>query len=243
MAVEALALEYRFLPKTNHRSFQALAASKAGKKKAEPAESHNPKDLPFIHFALHDLESILWIGMYMVFYHRTDRDADERVDIKRKRRAETAAIFPGTSNYSYREDFIEKENDFTKRVEAWLPDAFFSFAASCQNLFDSLVACYRSIEATFPQGLGRLMEEATQQHPHQPAFPGALEATEIHAQFREAFLEQIEDSDDIRLIPVTELIEVAAKDETEADGVDGPSSRKRKSKGAHGSRKRTKTNT
>lgn len=239
MAVEALALRYLFLLKKNRKRFQKYAEAVVGGEQPKPVAEQTSEDPPFIHFALHDLESLLWIGIWMSFYHRTDCCPVETIDEKRKRRDESGRIFPTDSGYETRSNFLVDEDYFTRVVEGWVSTAFVPFLVSCRNLFDSLVEFYKRIEATFPQGLAHLSAKAIRQQPYQPAFPGAPQATEIYVQFRETFLHRMEASNGIKFVPVTGLVEEEGKGETE---VDGPGSRKRKSERAHGSRKKTKTN-
>lgn len=234
MAGEALALEYLFEP----QSQKVQQPEKVAKDDVFGNLRQNDPGTPFIHFALHDIESAWWTSVWTAFYRHSDRDKAESESDKSHRRDSTTLLFPETSHHSSRTRFLQDEKDFHKRMNGWMSEHFFAFIAVLLTGARLLMALYAEVEATFLQGISALAAEVTRQHPCQPAFPGAPKDCTIYTKLRPLFQEGLEELDCVRLIPFEDADEEDKTERARADGVNG---RKRKSEGSHGCSKRLKT--
>ena len=83
----------------------------------------------FTHFALHDIESLWWTGIWMIVFHLPP-DHVETSDQKNARRQKTAKLFPGTKNdYEVRHDFFKDGLTYRQSLADWLSSDFDSFSS------------------------------------------------------------------------------------------------------------------
>lgn len=158
----------------------------------------------FTHFALHDIESVCWTGLWMVFFrHMPDHVEDDAR--KKKRQEMTVSVFPGTNAFFSRL-VIADNNDFCIRmIKKWLPKPFEGYFQHLLQCFEKLKLVYIETEATFLRGISCLSANVIRSSP-QPAFPGAGKDVKIHSEVMTCIREMVNDCQQIMLEPLKAAI-------------------------------------
>lgn len=171
MAVEAIALQHLFVP----------GRGRGVRVQPYLSEEQTPN---FTYFALHDLESVWWTGIWMVFFKYTQNN-DKDSHLKSKRQEMTEKVFPGTNEYGFRTLFLEKEHVFISTMAKWPSLAFSAFIALLNGCLQPILDLYTQTEATFPEGTRYLIKKVDKRTPGTTsppsAFPGAKEDVKIHS--------------------------------------------------------------
>ena len=181
MAAETIALEYLFLPDAD--------------------TSEVPME--FIHFALHDVESVWWTGIWMVFFNHTP-DHKEEAAQRTRRQQMTVSVFPGTTDHRPRRALLNG-TDYRNTMREWPSPAFKAFILLLRDYLQLLVEAYTVTEATFPQGISGLLEKVRPGDTPRPAFPGAGEGVKIHSQLMTSIREKVDDYKRITFEPITDV--------------------------------------
>ena len=119
--------------------------------------------IPFFHNDLHDLESLLWIVIWVLFtnYPGSDSGGACHDDKERDKHREHAfsVIFPSNDLRRDRRLFLQNKDDFYRRT-AWMPDRYRTIRVVLNTLRRSLVRRYFRFEATFPDLQCEALDEA-----------------------------------------------------------------------------------
>lgn len=108
---------------------------------------------PFAHNALHDLESVWWTAVHLVFFI-LDIDFDgslenEKIQAKRlKRNNARKELFPGVNTAKKRQDFLIERCAFLDCL-SWMPDSLKDIVEALNGARGSLVAQYNAFEKSF----------------------------------------------------------------------------------------------
>ena len=110
-------------------------------------------EMPFFHNHLHDLESLWWVAVWVVFYNNfsepdpsfTLPDAEYRLDIVRK-------LFPPTLDNTTRQNGFRLPTLFRKICDG-LPHNTGEIYDSLDLIREFLINHYEVIEAGFPQSI------------------------------------------------------------------------------------------
>jgi hypothetical protein len=158
MSIEVAEQEYLFRPPLPHpdASFTEImqGIQQTGTRNATSKTQDEPTVVLFSHNHLHDLESLWWVAVWMVFYNHlskskqsdeclsTDiRDVDHQLDLAR-------TLFPPILESSRRQNGFQLS--FTKRCEG-LPSNKKVISGYLEGFRQILVKHYLAIESTFPQ--------------------------------------------------------------------------------------------
>ena len=109
--------------------------------------------MPFFHNHLHDLESLWWIAVWVVFYNNfsepdpsfTLLDAEYRLDIARR-------LFPPTLDNNTRRDGLQRPTRFRKICDG-LPHKMGEIYDSLDSLREFLVSNYEVVEVGYPPSI------------------------------------------------------------------------------------------
>ncbi|KAL5520234.1 hypothetical protein ACEPAG_9447 [Sanghuangporus baumii] len=110
-------------------------------------------DQTFLHNDLHDLESLWWITIYIIFFNYDDSDSrsneDETATSGNLRRTVASQLFPGTEDTHYRRDFLSNQHTF-KQGMAWIPSELLKIKTVLDLLRITLVQKYSAYESKLP---------------------------------------------------------------------------------------------
>lgn len=110
---------------------------------------------PFRHNQLHDLESLWWIAIYVIFFMLetgigTELDEKDIKDKYRRRQEARQALFPGTDNTTMRQAFLTEPCQF-EDLTSWMPDSFEDIKDALETVRNELVQCYVDYEDSFEE--------------------------------------------------------------------------------------------
>ncbi|KAL5496159.1 hypothetical protein ACEPAH_3076 [Sanghuangporus vaninii] len=107
-------------------------------------------ETPFFHNDLHDLESLWWIVIYMIFFMLDTSFDVEPVQAKLiKRRNTLQALFPRSNTTKARQFFITNEHTFFDNL-SWLPEKLLDLRWTLTVLRKDLTDYYIEFESKFP---------------------------------------------------------------------------------------------
>ena len=143
MSIEAAAQMFLFAPRAKS-SFDEESYS-AWEQERGLAQT----EIPFFHNHLHDLESLWWVAVWMVFHNHISEaepsftlpDVKHRLDQARK-------LFPPAFNYDTR--LLGFQTQAFLKACAGLPDDKTAIYKSLDHLRQVLIDDYESIEARYP---------------------------------------------------------------------------------------------
>ncbi|KAN0129256.1 hypothetical protein V8E53_012955 [Lactarius tabidus] len=163
LPVEAIALEFLFL---NERpSFGRI-------------------ETPFRYNAVHDIESIWWLGVWMMYFFKPEGHEESTQKSKRRQR-ETIEVFPGTLNYYGRLLFLDRSNHFFHSTGAWIAAESRRADEILNDVRTLLLKLYMDLEETFPDNLPMLSSPANPASG--AAFPGGP-VSDIYQSIYDLFL-------------------------------------------------------
>jgi hypothetical protein len=173
MPAEVMSLEFRFRP---------------AKEEPPTYEFEEPtmvEELPFRYNAIHDIESVWWVGVWMMFLHKPD-GYNEPEDKSRVRQSETSLVFPGTLTSDRRLSYIKDTAVFRSYTAKWISKEFLPAVGAFDVVRAVLRNLYQEIEETFPDGLSKLSATAGR-HNTREAFPGGPKE-DIYGPIQDTFL-------------------------------------------------------
>ena len=202
MPIEVESLRYRFLPLV-------------------PRTEDNS---PFRYNPLHDMESIWWIGSWILFCHR-DKPIQSDMDLQaaQHQMQDVQLLFPRTLKSFSRFDKFSGPTDFQDGFNS-LPTSFLKHAKQLEKVRVALLMCYAAAEADT-----KLNEAAF---------------ANIHADFTSLMENAEAESQDLQLFPLNKILRDAKHAETvegRAVGNGGKSSKKRVKKDTKGKQRATST--
>ncbi|KAI5114979.1 hypothetical protein M0805_009937, partial [Coniferiporia weirii] len=149
-----------------------------------------PKVIPLSYNCLHDMESVWWAAIWMLFLHEDSSEKSERSEADRIHQAETAnELFPRQMVFHNRVSFFISESEFSDRTQ-YLPQSFQDIIEHPFSLGEALRTRYTQAEATLPK-----IDEG--------AFDG------VHKEFMQAFELAILGSHDVKIDQLPRLPEEA----------------------------------
>lgn len=123
MPVEVMASQYQFI------SFKV------------PISGPSNEDPPFRYNALHDIESVWWVGLWILFFKRPKGDAEPN-EKSRNHQLQTIRAFPGIYEHGVRLNYLDRAGEFYYLTGKWTSnellaacDAFESPRAMLRNLY------------------------------------------------------------------------------------------------------------
>ena len=145
MSIEVAAQLFLFAPRSkasstiNEESFSAW----------EQEEGVAPTEMPFFHNHLHDLESLWWVAVWVVFHnHISEAEPSFTLPDAKRRLDQTRKLFPPTSDNTTRRNGFQTQA-FLKTC-AGLPNDRKAIYKSLDHLRHFLIDDYESIEARYP---------------------------------------------------------------------------------------------
>ncbi|KAL5525389.1 hypothetical protein ACEPAF_9259 [Sanghuangporus sanghuang] len=154
MAIEATRRFYAHLPDDDPSHVETEGQTPL-EHRIDESCSRKGSDLspPFFHNDLHDLESLWWITIWVLFSYRSfsgnvitgSRERESEV----QRRSSGAELFPGNSDTENRRMFLVSKEIYFRRF-SWMPDCLRSIKATLNTLRRILIWRYRKFEAAFP---------------------------------------------------------------------------------------------
>ncbi|KAL5479068.1 hypothetical protein ACEPAI_2356 [Sanghuangporus weigelae] len=164
MAVEAAGRIYTYLPEEDDDEFEAEHRAMVEGRVADiRLKEKTERSTPFFHNDLHDLESLWWIAVWVLFSSRpvSDDGTENAEDSERdeQREAASSVLFPSVELRRERRLFLQSKDDFYARV-AWMPDRFRSIKVVLNTLRRSIVRKYSKFEADYPDFRDDALEEA-----------------------------------------------------------------------------------
>ena len=128
MPIEVESLEYRFLP-----LIQSM--------------EDDSEDMPFYYNPLHDMESIWWIGSWILFCHR-DKSIQSDADLQAAQHQiqDVQLLFPRTLKSFDRFDKFSKKKKFQDGFHS-LPKSFLTHAKQLEKVRVTLIRRYAEAEA------------------------------------------------------------------------------------------------
>ena len=150
MSIEVAAQQFLFIPADSTDNSSDLDEfRRARKREKEMAET----DVPFFHNHLHDLESLWWVTVWVVFYRSfsdgtaprsrlTLEDAKDQLDLAEK-------LFPPVSNSTARRDSFQIAKLFRETCNK-LPHDKEEACFGLDFLRHQLIKHYMAIEANYP---------------------------------------------------------------------------------------------
>ena len=164
MPIQVESLRYRFLPPV-------------------PRTEDNP---PFHYNPLHDMESIWWIGSWILFCHR-DKPIQSDVDLQaaQHQMQDVQLLFPRTLKSFNRFDKFSGQKDFQDGFNS-LPTSFFTHAKQLEKVRVELLTRYVAAEADT-----KLNEAAF---------------ANIHADFMSLMEDAEAESQDLKLFPLNRIL-------------------------------------
>ncbi|OCB90616.1 hypothetical protein A7U60_g2134 [Sanghuangporus baumii] len=154
VAVEAAGRIYTYLPEEDDDELEAeLRAMVEGRMADIRLKETTERSTPFFHNDLHDLESLWWIAVWVLFsscpvsddgtVNAEDSERDEQ------REAASSMLFPSVELRRERRLFLQSKDAFYTRT-AWMPDRFRSIKVVLNTLRRSIVRKYSKFEADYP---------------------------------------------------------------------------------------------
>ena len=157
MAVETINRYFSHGPRLTGDKLVALLSAIDSDDDEEPVKVRNYGP-PFFHNDLHDLESLWWVGIWVLFFNIDISDLDTRIDDRDIQwRAAVSGLFPGTEDTSDRREFLEKMAIFERRT-AWMSSRLRKVKKSFKYLGGWLLLKYLELEAHFPAIKMELLE-------------------------------------------------------------------------------------
>ena len=178
MPAEAMSLEFLFRPTENPPTYKYATANKRITK---------IKKLPFRYNAIHDIESVWWVGVWMIFFHKPggyNEPEEESLDLQR----ETNRVFSGTLFSDGRLSYVKDTEVFLRYTEGWILDEFLPAVGTFDAVRTMLLEVYQEIEETFPDGLLILSATADRRNTRE-AFPGGPKKDIYGIPIQDIFLE------------------------------------------------------
>ncbi|KAF8582551.1 hypothetical protein K439DRAFT_1635200 [Ramaria rubella] len=161
----------------------------------------------FHYNPLHDLESLWWIGVWMMFYHRPTVEQNDQEQIDKEYEAAIEQykihqnIFPGFLNSASRSRTLTLSTELASNLDS-LPNSCYKVALRLNRARRILVKAYQTAEA------GPEINES--------AFIG------IHQQLLESYGDAREQSGNIKLRSLTDILQIPKRTREEEDtGVGG----------------------
>jgi hypothetical protein len=142
--------------------------------------------LPFRYNAIHDIESVWWVGVWMMFLHKPG-GYNEPEDKSLDRQRETSLVFPGTLTSDRRLLYVKDAPSFREFTENWISEEFLPAVEAFDIVRAMLRDFYQEIEETFPDGLSKLSATADRRNTRE-AFPGGPKE-DIYGPIQDTFLE------------------------------------------------------
>ena len=177
MPAEVMSLEFLFRPAEDPSIDEGEVAEQATK----------DEELPFRYNAIHDIESVWWLGVWVVFFKKPEGYDEPRAK-SLKRQAETGLIFPDDLVHYRRLSYIRDPMVFRRYTERWISEEF-SFAIRASDVVRAMLAnLYREIEEMLPDGLSRLSAKADRCNTRE-AFPGGPKKDIYGIPIQDIFLE------------------------------------------------------
>ncbi|KAL5479081.1 hypothetical protein ACEPAI_2369 [Sanghuangporus weigelae] len=140
IACEALKNNYLHLPEADA---QAILEGKVSL--AQMSGRDNPS---FFHNGLHDLESLWWVALWILFFNRDASDAvNEALD--KSRELAMNKLFPRTDEHEHCASLLESMARYVEAV-GWMNGTFQVIGNSLNMLRALLVVKYKAFEATLP---------------------------------------------------------------------------------------------
>jgi hypothetical protein len=155
MPIEVAAQSFLFLPSHGKTSLTDLKAYVRARKQDGGTLPEDEPKKPFSYNHLHDLESLWWIAVWVVFYNHfsegttsPDRPSLTLQDASRQfNLAET--LFPLALESTTREHVFQKDKDFLKKCEG-LPRNRKAICLLLDFLRQLLISNYKIVEANHP---------------------------------------------------------------------------------------------
>ncbi|KAL5520225.1 hypothetical protein ACEPAG_9438 [Sanghuangporus baumii] len=155
---EVMKHAFQYLPSdANWRPRSKIKAKK-------PEENANI--VQFFHNDLHDLESLWWISIWELFFHRSnvDEELDEESAALADSEREKAIrkLFPRAMIHGDRSGFIDGKQNYEDAV-GWMNDTFYELAGILNRFRVLLTTRYQDFEASFDWGKLQGMHKEIQQ--------------------------------------------------------------------------------
>ncbi|KAI5115930.1 hypothetical protein M0805_008231 [Coniferiporia weirii] len=152
IAIEVTTCNYIHLPRKPAKTALLAMISKTMKGIEEPdvkQDIQSMSHLEFYYNDLHDLESIWWIPIWMLFFH-DDKAHSETDDLKKANRSlRTRQLFPRNLHTLDRRDFLTNELTFAK-VTSCLPKSYTRVLVLLDVIRAYLIGAYDEVEAALP---------------------------------------------------------------------------------------------
>src|SRR5712672_3089707 len=152
MPIEVASKRFLFLPS---RGGTGLTDFKAYRRAREQDGGTAPKAIPFSYNHLHDLESLWWIAVWVVFFNHfsegtptPDRPSLSLEDASRQLKS-AQTLFPLALESTTREHVFQKDEDFLEKCEG-LPSNRKAICLLLDFLRQLLINNYKIVEAKHP---------------------------------------------------------------------------------------------
>ena len=171
MPAEVISLTYLFCPP------EPISLDEAD----EPAT-----ELPFRYNAIHDVESIWWLGVWMMFFKKPKGYSEEN-NASLHRQLETGRVFPGDYiHYDARLLYVKDPVMFRNATRVWMSKKF-AYAVKVFDVVRAMLSeLYQEVEGTFFDGFTKLSAKADRCNTHE-AFPGGP-TEDIYEPIKDTFL-------------------------------------------------------
>ena len=151
MSIEAAAHDFLFEPSV--RSSVASSSSSNFDQLLDAMKKRKVPEIPFFHNHLHDLESLWWVAVWVIFYNNfsepepsfTFQDAQLRLGLARK-------LFPHTLDSMTRQNGFKIPSSFRKICKT-LPHNKEDIYNSLDLLREFLIDHYEAVEKGYPQSI------------------------------------------------------------------------------------------
>ncbi|KAJ3771873.1 hypothetical protein FB446DRAFT_845958 [Lentinula raphanica] len=154
MAAETMNDAYMYVtasaPPEQYQAFFGSAAPQEPKQKAATGVSSTICEhiLPFSYNPLHDLESIWWIIVYVLFFN-DDKSSHSRLPGRRQKQMDM--LFHGRLDVTARQPFLQEVSQgYTTHVQEWISPSFIPALKLLVLLSSTLFSAYTSSEKTYP---------------------------------------------------------------------------------------------
>ena len=160
MSIEVAAQMFLFAPRQSHPSANFIQKVHQIKQLKERAAANiiqdKPANLPFFHNHLHDLESLWWVAVWIVFYNhfsksqQPDEEPLSSLQVAERQLRLAGTLFPSIMKSTDRRDGFQ--TSFSQVCED-LPHHKETICTYLEALRTTLVDHYIAIESTLPKSI------------------------------------------------------------------------------------------
>ena len=136
MAAEVIRLEYLFRPTTVSSLLED--------------SDEEVEQLPFRYYAMHDIESVWWLGVWMMFFFKP-KGYPEPEDDSLRRQSEAKRVFPGDLSPDRRFVYLYRPGEFKNSTYMWTSKKFSYTIKAFDVLRANLLNLYEEIKKNFPR--------------------------------------------------------------------------------------------